>query len=50
MSRLLAIPIVLVLLITTACANHMTIKRESQVQSSNTIFLRPTVGSKIFWH
>jgi hypothetical protein len=42
MSRLLSIPIVLLLLTTTACANHMTLTRESQAKSSNTIFLRPT--------
>jgi hypothetical protein len=48
MSRLLAIPIVLLLLITTACANHMTLTRESQVKSSNTIFLRPTNEKTVF--
>jgi len=42
MSRLLSNPIVLLLLTTTAYANHMTLTRESQAKSSNTIFLRPT--------
>ncbi|MDK2741890.1 MAG: complement resistance protein TraT [Nitrospira sp. BO4] len=48
MSRLLTIPILALLLLTTACANHMTVNRISQAKSSTTIFLRPTNEKTIF--
>lgn len=48
MSRLFMIPIACLLLLTSACANHLTLSMEKSVKSSNSIFLRPTNDKTIF--
>ncbi len=44
----LSVPLLCLALLLNACANHMTLKRETNVKSSNTIFLRPTMDKSVY--
>ena len=48
MSRIPVLFIAVILLITTGCANHLTIKRQLSSQASNTVFLQPTKEKTIY--
>lgn len=48
MSRISLFLIAAVLIVSTGCANHLTLKRQLQTQASNTIFLKPTKEKTVY--